>query len=58
MEFGPEVTSSDKGVKVMLNSQDKVHGTETYTEPKLLILKYCLLNILCFIASGVQRNQK
>lgn len=24
MEFGPEVTSSDKSMKVMLNSQDKV----------------------------------
>lgn len=24
VEFGPDVTSSDKSVKVMLNSQDKV----------------------------------
>jgi len=24
VEFGPEVTSSDKSIKVMLNSQDKV----------------------------------
>jgi len=24
VEFGPDVTSSDKSIKVMLNSQDKV----------------------------------
>lgn len=27
VEFGPDVTSSDKSIKVMLNSQDKVRMT-------------------------------
>lgn len=29
VEFGPDVTSSDKSIKVMLNSQDKVGVIQT-----------------------------
>lgn len=37
VEFGPEVTSSDKSVKVMLNSQDKVDGTKNVAHLRSLL---------------------
>ena len=42
MEFGPEVTSSDKSLKVMLNSQDKV-GFEV--QPQCLVSNIILKDL-------------
>lgn len=33
MDFGPDVTSSDKSIKVLLNSQDKVSVHEAWGSP-------------------------
>uniref|UniRef100_A0A4W4GW31 Vacuolar protein sorting-associated protein 33B n=1 Tax=Electrophorus electricus TaxID=8005 RepID=A0A4W4GW31_ELEEL len=35
VEFGPDVTSTDKSLKVMLNSQDKVHVGETQRKKEI-----------------------